>query len=250
MKRMRLTAILMALLALALGVPGAVLARPMADHSAEFKRMQAAMDELAETSGDAFEIMYINMIIPHHQDAIKMAHMVVNDAPHQETRDAAQKIIDDQQKEIAELTSFLQQQYGQQVNPDQRMMMDMSMMDMMNMDAAMHEKHFLAMMREHHQSAIDIGELVVQKATSQQLKDQARQMITSQREEQEQFGTWLQQWYGITPPTPTGDMQDGMDAVMPMGLPATGAADTLWAAFVAGALALLAGGYVLRRKLT
>jgi LPXTG-motif cell wall-anchored protein len=34
-----------------------------------------------------------------------------------------------------------------------------------------------------------------------------------------------------------------------MGLPATGAADTLWAAIVAGALVLLAGGYVLRRRL-
>jgi LPXTG-motif cell wall-anchored protein len=112
----------------------------------------------------------------------------------------------------------------------------------------MREKMVLAMMREHHQSAIDMGELALQKATSQELKDQAQQMIDAQRAEQEQFGTWLQQWYGMTPPAPTGDMQDGMDAVMDMLMPATGATDwRIWTA-VAGAVALLSSGYVLRRR--
>lgn len=250
MKRAHTIATLTALFVFALVAPSASLARPLANHSAMYKEMDAAINELAQKSGDAFEIAYVNMIIPHHEDAIKMADMVVNDAPHQETRAAAAKIIQDQRAEIAELTSFLKTQYGQDVQRDDRMMMDMTMMDMMmQADATMCEQHFLAMMREHHQSAIDIGELVVQKATSDTLLDQAQKMIRSQQEEQEQFGTWLQQWYGITPPTPTGDMQDGMDAMMPMGLPATGAADTLWAAIVAGALALLAGGYMLRRTL-
>jgi len=238
-----------ALLVFALAAPSALFARPSTDHSAMYKEMYAAINELAQKSGDAFEIAYVNMIIPHHEGAIDMANMVVNDAPHQETRDAAAKIIQDQRAEIAELTSFLKAQYGQDVQRDDRMMMDMSMMNMSMMDATMHEQHFLAMMREHHQSAIDLGELVLQQATSDTLLDQAQKMIHSQQEEQEQFSTWLQQWYGITPPPPTGDMQDGMDAMMPMGLPATGAADTLWAAIVAGALVLLAGGYVLRRRL-
>jgi LPXTG-motif cell wall-anchored protein len=29
------------------------------------------------------------------------------------------------------------------------------------------------------------------------------------------MGGWLQSWYGITPPTPTGDMLHGVEAVMP-----------------------------------
>lgn len=45
-------------------------------------------------------------------------------------------------------------------------------------------------------------------------------MMTSQQQEQAMFGGWLQALYPITPPTPTGDMQDGMDAVMPMAMPA------------------------------
>lgn len=249
LKHTRLSTMLVALAAIVLLVPGAVGARPLADHSAEFKEMQAAIEELAQKSGDEFEIMYINLLIPHHEGAIEMAEMVVNDAPHQEVRDAAAQIIADQQQEINDLTTWLQQWYGQDPNPDQRMMMDQGMMDMMmQMDATMHEKHFLAMMREHHQSAIEIGELALQRATHQELKDQAQIMIDTQREEQEQFATWLQQWYRITPPTPTGDMQDAMEAVMGGMMPDTGAEE--WAGWVAlaAALALLGSGFVLRRK--
>jgi len=192
-----------------------------AQHGPDFQKMQAAMDELAQKSGQDFEIAYINSIIPHHQDAIAMARMVQNDAPHKEVRDAATTIINAQQKEIEDLTSWMSDWYGQQPNPDPRMKMSQSMMDMlMQADPAMREKLFLAMMREHHETAIKIGQLVLQKATHNELKDQAQEMIRSQQEEQAMFGGWLQGVFSINPPVPTGDMQHGMDAVMSMGAPA------------------------------
>ncbi len=78
------------------------------------------------------------------------------------------------------------------------------------------------------------------------------------------FGGWLQGLYKITPPTPTGGMQDGMDAVMPMAMPAqspaapaASAPQTLpntggetqpgWMLFVASIAALLSGGLLLCR---
>jgi hypothetical protein len=46
------------------------------------------------------------------------------------------------------------------------MKVSQSMMDVqMHADPAMREKHFLAMMREHHQPAIGMGQLVLAKAT-------------------------------------------------------------------------------------
>lgn len=191
-----------------------------AHHGSDFQKMKQMMAELEQKSGQDFEVAYINAIIPHHQDAIAMAKMVKDDAPHQETRDVATKIITDQEKEIGDLSTWLKQWYGLDVSPDPRMKMDPAMMDMMmKADPEMKEKHFLAMMREHHQSAIDIGNLVVNKATHQELKDQAQMMITMQKDEQDRMGAWLQSWYGITPPAPTGDMLHGMEAVMPPGMP-------------------------------
>ena len=68
---------------------------------------------------------------------------------------------------------------------------------LMQAEPTMREKLFLAMMREHHQSALDIGPMVLQKATHQELKDQAQNMITSQKQEQDMFGGWLQGLYSI-----------------------------------------------------
>ena len=244
-----------------------------AQHGTDFQKMKAAMDELAQKSGQDFEVGYINSIIPHHQDAIEMARMVQNDAPHKEVRDVATAIINAQQSEIEELTTWLNDWYGQQANPDARMKMSPTMMEMlMQADPAMREKHFLAMMREHHQSAIDMGQLVLQKATHQELKDQAQKMITDQSREQAMFGGWLQGLFNITPPAPTGDMQHGMDAVMNMASPpaapagsAPAAPDTStapralpntgddgneygWAVLAVITGVLLVSGYMLRRK--
>lgn len=260
---MAIVGTLLVMLALA---PLTASAKPAQTHSPDYQKMKAAMDELAQKTGQDFEIAYINSIIPHHQGAIMMAQMVQNDAPHQEVRASAAKIIADQQKEIDELTKWLRDWYGQDVHPDPRMQMSPDMMNMLKQaDPTMREKLFLAMMREHHQSALDMGPMVLQKATHQELKDQAQNMITSQKQEQDMFGGWLQGLYAITPPTPTGDMQDGMDAVMPMAMPAQSPAapaaampQTLprtggeipqlgWALLTVSIIAVLSGGLLLRR---
>ena len=209
------------LLTMAMLVHPALSTDVAAHHGRDFQKMQAAMDELAQKSGQDFEIAYINSIIPHHQDAIEMAKAVQNDASHKEVRDAATTIINAQQKEIEDLTKWMSDWYGQQPNPDTRMKMSQSMMDMLlQADPAMREKLFLAMMREHHETAIKIGQLVLQRAMHNELKDQAQEMISSQQEEQAIFGGWLQGVFSINPPVPTGDMQHGMDAFMSMGAPA------------------------------
>jgi LPXTG-motif cell wall-anchored protein len=266
LKSRNLIAIVGTLLVMVAFAPLRASAESAQNHSPDFQKMKAAMNELAQKTGQDFEIAYINSIIPHHQGAIMMAQAVQKDAPHQEVRDSTTRIIADQQKEIDELTKYLKEWYGQDVQPDLRMQMSPEMMNMlMQADPTMREKLFLAMMREHHQSALDIGSLVLQKATHQELKDQAQQMITSQQQEQAMFGGWLQGLYTITPPAPTGDMQDGMDAVMPMAMPAANPAapaanapQTLpntggdspqpgWGLLAVGILALLSGGLLLRR---
>jgi uncharacterized protein (DUF305 family) len=254
----RLVPLVVVPLALALLVPRAASARGAADHSLEFQQMQASMAELAQQSGQDFEVAYINRIIPHHQAAIAMAQMVLSSAPHQDVRMAAAQIIQDQQREINELTQWLATWYGLSVTPDPRMQMSQAMMSaMMHADPTLQEQLFLAMMREHHQSAIEMGQLALQKAIHAELRTQAQQMLTSQQQEQAQFGAWLQAWYGITAPLPSGDMQHGMNLVLGMQLPDTGAEGTAWSQDTWGRWAtlgtsivlLVGGGYLLRRKL-
>lgn len=191
-----------------------------------FEAQGAVMDELAGLSGDAFEIAYVNSIIPHHASAIEMAEAVIDRAPHAAVRQAARGIIAEQRDEIALLTSFLQDTYGTDPQPDEHMMMPPSMMDALeSASPARTEVMFLLMMREHHQSAVEMGTLVLDTATSDVLLEQASAMIASQQREQEQFGSWVERWYAVEAPAPTGHMAAAMELAEAADLPDTAIAD-------------------------
>ncbi len=225
--------------------------------SEETAQMMESIEELRQLSGREFEIGYVNRIIPHHEGALEMAEMVVDDAPHKEVRDAAARIIEDQEREIEMLTGFLRDTYGVELDRDERQLMSEDMMGMIeDAEPQMGEQMFLLMMREHHQTAIEMGEIVLERAESEELLEQAREMIRSQREEQEQFAEWLQEWYGIEAPEPTGDMM-AADHAMGTGMPNAGAGGmsrgtednaSVLVAAVLGLLVLMTGGYMLRRR--
>lgn len=278
MKLLRLRTLLVASLALTLLAPGVAAAGSHSDNSMKMsgntngnmggmnmmQQMNGAMSDLENLKGKEFEIAYVNQIVAHHTAALEMARSVVDRAPNQEVRDAAAKIIEDQKKEINDLTTFLQQKYGQQPKPDERMSNPPGMMQQMNSaDPATAEKMFLLGMREHHEIAIKMGQIALNKARSQPILDQARTMIKSQSAEQKQFAGYLQQFYGIDAPKPTGDMMQAMQLAMDGGaqgatqMPNTGGP----AVFSRGSLAMLAGallvaagatvgGIVLRRSLS
>jgi uncharacterized protein (DUF305 family) len=228
----------------------------------EFVAQQQSIQELQQLSGSALEVGYINRIVPHHQGAIDMAEIIARKAVHPELRDEAEQIIQEQEDEIAMLTTYLQQTHGQQVQPDRRFAMMPDMMQMLrDADPMMAEKMFLLMMREHHQSANLLGAVILGKPASQVLKDQAQMMVTSQTAQQGRFANYLKAWYNVTAPTPTGDMQAAMELAMETGtgmpgLPNTGGgmaagrpAAALAPLAAAGALlALLVAGGALRLR--
>jgi uncharacterized protein (DUF305 family) len=73
--------------------------------------MTPMIEELGNAT-EPFDLAFIDMMLPHHQQAIEAAQMAEQQAVHQETKDLAQKMIEEQQKEIDELTSWRQEWYG------------------------------------------------------------------------------------------------------------------------------------------
>jgi len=73
--------------------------------------MRSAMERMQQgmgmpMSGDP-DIDFARMMIPHHQGAIDMARSELEHGKDEELRRMAQKIIDDQGREIAELNDWL-----------------------------------------------------------------------------------------------------------------------------------------------
>ena len=62
------------------------------------------------------------------------------------------------------------------------------------------ERAFLVDMVGHHQMAVAMAEMAEEKATHQELKDLADDIIRTQTAEIDRMRTWLRKWYGRTVP--------------------------------------------------
>ena len=79
------------------------------------------------------------------------------------------------------------------------------------MSGADFEKMFLSMMIEHHQGAVEMANLVPDRAKHQELKDLGGNIIRSQSKEIKDMTGWLQSWYSMAP-------QKGMMSMSGMGM--------------------------------
>lgn len=75
----------------------------------EMGMSQEEMDNLAAVEGEEFDKMFSEMMIRHHGEAIQMANDVLDEGENEDVAALAQGIIDEQQKEIDDLTSWLEE---------------------------------------------------------------------------------------------------------------------------------------------
>jgi uncharacterized protein (DUF305 family) len=65
------------------------------------------MQQLGQATGAAFDRMFLQMMISHHQGAVMMAKTELNNGQNPDARQLAQRIIDAQQHEITEMRTLL-----------------------------------------------------------------------------------------------------------------------------------------------
>ena len=75
--------------------------------------MDMTMDvEKLRLTSESFDLMFIDLMISHHQMAIDAAMMAEQQATREEVRDLAQKIIEKQQTEIEQMKEWRLEWYG------------------------------------------------------------------------------------------------------------------------------------------
>lgn len=157
-----------------------------------------------EGERSAADVMFVRMMIPHHEQAIEMSDIILakSDIP-PDTTALAEKIKAEQAPEIDQMTTWLDQ-WGQPPGPRDGhrghggggmpvMGNDMSMMDGMlsadelqqlfdaeGTDAA---RLYLEQMIAHHEGAIDMAQGEVSDGTYQPTVDLARSIIDTQQQE-------------------------------------------------------------------
>ncbi|MEP9390361.1 DUF305 domain-containing protein [Mesorhizobium sp. KR9-304] len=83
-----------------------------AEHSAGSKALEAANGAMheamaVETTGDV-DVDFMRMMIPHHQGAIDMAKIVIENGTDPEVRKLAEEIVKAQESEIAFMRDWLE----------------------------------------------------------------------------------------------------------------------------------------------
>ena len=74
--------------------------------------MDAMIAGLQGKTGNEFDKAFISEMILHHQGAVKMAKLALQNAKHQEIKDLANAIISAQNKEIKDMRAWQEQWYN------------------------------------------------------------------------------------------------------------------------------------------
>lgn len=157
---------------------------------------------------------FIEMMIPHHEDAVEMAELALSRAKHPEIKKLAQAIIKEQNREIEQMQTWYKKWYGTEVPaasmPGMGMMergqgmrgmsmhpnmigMEMHLETLKN--ASDFDREFIIQMIPHHRMAVMMSNMALNSATHPEIRNLMQSMIKSQTAEIEQMWQWYQAWY-------------------------------------------------------
>ena len=156
-----------------------------------------------EMTGETYDRNFLANMMAHHQGAIDMASLAANNAKHQEIKNLADRIIIDQDKEIATMQNW-QKAWGYPPTSGDNMQ-DHSAMGMMDSMSMMNsqlrdkkgddfDKEFLKLMIEHHESALQMARPGEKNALRQELKGLTQQIVKAQTAEIAQMKQWQKAW--------------------------------------------------------
>jgi uncharacterized protein (DUF305 family) len=118
--------------------------------------------QMVMQNGKYSDKAFINAMVPHHQGAIEMARVALENAEHEEIQEVSRNIVSTQQSEIEELKSIKQEEFGTSNVPMEMSMEQMRGMGMMMDPQSLADENpfdeaFIDAMIPHHQSAIGMA---------------------------------------------------------------------------------------------
>lgn len=160
------------------------------------------------TANDAIDAMFIEQMIPHHEDAVDMADLALESAEHPELRALAREIKRTQTAEIEQMREWYREWFDEEVpeysgrGPGRMGGMRGGMMGRMGTDldaledADPFDREFIEQMVPHHQMALMMAGMLEQGTNRSEMRAFAREIIDTQGREIEQMQEWYQEWYG------------------------------------------------------
>jgi len=156
--------------------------------------MMSKMDTMSMTNDP--DIDFAAMMRMHHQGAISMANLELQQGKNDSLKRTAQTIIDEQQKEIQDLTNILAGLAIDGSDPEFTMEQKANMEKMgktadTQLITGDIDNDFATLMIVHHQSATDNASAYLHHGSNPDLLNMAKNMVKSQTMEIDELSTWL-----------------------------------------------------------
>lgn len=176
---------------------GAMMSGSMMDGGMMGSGMMSDTPGMSMPSDVPFDAMFIDGMIEHHQGAIDMAEMALEQAEHEELRTLAEEIIAAQTAEIEQLQSWRSEWYPD-LDPTGGMQMGMGDMMIGDDESVPFDQRFIEAMISHHQGAIDMATMALEQAEHEEIRTLSEDIIAAQTTEIEQMQSWLANWYDVS----------------------------------------------------
>jgi uncharacterized protein (DUF305 family) len=143
------------------------------------------------------DIDFATMMMVHHKGAVEMSQVELDKGNNAELKVFAQKVIDDQNKEIAFMQEFVSKSVKNTSSNSAEFQkaLNHSMMAMMSGNTTIYndiDKDFAAQMIPHHQSAVDMAKAYLEYGKETSLRTLCQNIINAQTKEI----NWLKEWLG------------------------------------------------------
>ncbi|MFG6192571.1 DUF305 domain-containing protein [Nonomuraea sp. JJY05] len=135
---------------------------------------------------DDADVMFAQMMITHHQEAIEMAELATARATYEETKELAEKIKSGQQPEIETLQGWLKE-WGRTTPVSEAGhdapagVSDANVKTLLDSRGSAFDKEFLTMMIDHHEEAIAMARVERKHGKSSKAKKLADRIMKEQQ---------------------------------------------------------------------
>lgn len=147
----------------------------------------------APASNDA-DVEFLQGMIPHHEQAIDMAGMAVEQAESEQVKQLASRIQDAQGPEIEQMRQMLQSIGAEETSMEGDMdsmgggmMSEEEMVELSEAQGAEFDTMFLEMMIRHHESAVEMAEQELAEGEMEEAKALAQEIVDAQEAEIEEM---------------------------------------------------------------
>jgi uncharacterized protein (DUF305 family) len=162
---------------------------PVSDSTAD------SMSDQASASRDD-DVMFAQMMIPHHEQAIEMADLALDRAGSAEVRELALEIKAAQDPEIETMRGWLEEWGAPHTAPsdmghDGGMMSHSDMAELEGAEGSEFDAMWLVMMIRHHDGAVEMAEDVRSTTEDERVRTMADEIIAAQQAEIDTMRTLL-----------------------------------------------------------